>query len=453
VEFSDREDVVGQGNISWVRVCHRPNQGYVYGLQFGYGNKEGAFLGFQTGSLTFTNWFVPPGEQIARIEGEIAGYHVSRLRFITDKGTHSPWFGGKRGKPFVAFDPNGLPLRTISLWANLKRHPSLNRAVASMTFKFGRPIAFEPVSNEEKVNLLTRFAPRVWFHPKEAYWPSSVEWSFNFLRRYWSSDSNMWWFFTREPLKEPASVQPYFHGADPHRQWTHVPLMLEDVPVYAFWRPVDEGTVDLFYFFYYPYNRGKEVVSTMFGNHVGDWEHITVRLTAQRDRDGRTTLAPSPDAQTMSVSLAYHSKDARFAWAAVPRVPDTDHPIVYSAMGSHGSYLEPGGHRYDSAAGKDLVDYTGAGTAWDTWNAIECFDHEAGKGLGPTWVGNWPNWLRKDEKNRGVGNDDPASGPVTRWGNYRMGAVNTVFGGTQYRLSHGPTGPADKPCFTTTGLD
>ena len=58
-------------------------------------------------------------------------------------------------------------------------------------------------------------------------------------------------------------------------------------PVYAFYAEKGEGVVDLVYFFWYPYNRGKEVLDTIWGNHVGDWEHITVRLTEGRGGAGR----------------------------------------------------------------------------------------------------------------------------------------------------------------------
>lgn len=59
----------------------------------------------------------------------------------------------------------------------------------------------------------------------------------------------------------------------------------DSAPVYAYFikkqipvGEIDVAVVDLVYFFYYPYNRGKSVFSTIFENHVGDWEHITVRL-------------------------------------------------------------------------------------------------------------------------------------------------------------------------------
>jgi formylglycine-generating enzyme required for sulfatase activity len=141
VKFEDREDVISKGPITLVRVCHGD---YIYGIQLRYSSQVGSFFGLETRKygLQVTEWPVPPGEQIVRVEGQIAKYgsgflYVSRLQFITDKGIRSPWFGGKSGTPFVAADRNGLPLRTISGWANLRQHPSLKRAITSMTFDFG----------------------------------------------------------------------------------------------------------------------------------------------------------------------------------------------------------------------------------------------------------------------------------------------------------------------------
>lgn len=212
--------------------------------------------------------------------------------------------------------------------------------------------------------------------------------------------------------------------------------------------------VDLVYFFYYPYNRGKEVVNTIFGSHVGDWEHVTVRLTPQLDSQGHVILEPlggplrNPLGGQKSFYLAAHDGGESYCWSKVPKVTGTEHPIIYSAAGSHGSYLEAGMHKYGSAVGTDLIDYTHAGTPWDTWKKLECFDYNTKKGLGPTWKGTWPNWLKKDKGGKSVGNTNPASGPVTRWGNEPRGKVAGYW-----RLANGPTGPADKPCFVTPELD
>lgn len=44
----------------------------------------------------------------------------------------------------------------------------------------------------------------------------------------------------------------------------------------------DFGIVDAFWFFFYSYNLGSEVLNVRFGNHVGDWEHTLVRFQGGR---------------------------------------------------------------------------------------------------------------------------------------------------------------------------
>jgi hypothetical protein len=146
----------------------------------------------------------------------------------------------------------------------------------------------------------------------------------------------------------------------------------------------------------------------------------------------------------------------------VPKVQGTEHPIIYSANGSHGSWLSPGKHKYKTVP--RLIDLTDAGTKWDTWNVMECFDYKAKKGLGPTWKGTWPNWLKKDNGDKSVGDAYPGSGPVTHWGNPKAGRVyapknwkiwEKKFWSPTYewRLTDGVPGPVDKPEFGTMKLD
>ena len=143
VEFSDSEDVINKGPITRIKVFYA---GYIHGLQLYYGGYGGWVFGFQDFKdadvkVASDEFVVPPGEQIVRIKGELArnssGFrYVSRLRFITNGGNESRWFGKNRGEPFEVAHPNGFPLKTISGSVNLRRHSSLNRAVASITFHF-----------------------------------------------------------------------------------------------------------------------------------------------------------------------------------------------------------------------------------------------------------------------------------------------------------------------------
>jgi hypothetical protein len=136
VQFADREAMISRGTISKITVYHA---GFIHGIRLWYGEDGAGNVHGLTKDIPATEWPVPDGERITRVEGEVKGRYVSRLQFFTEGGQSSPLFGGQRGNPFVVSDPAGGALRAISGWANLKQHPSLYRALALMTFHFGAP--------------------------------------------------------------------------------------------------------------------------------------------------------------------------------------------------------------------------------------------------------------------------------------------------------------------------
>jgi thiol-disulfide isomerase/thioredoxin len=346
-----------------------------------------------------------------------------------------------------------------------------------------RPLTIE-VSDNEKLALLEQYAPRVFFFPDlppydtaERFYPCSVEWSFDHLFRYSPDDippltyPPFWYhlfpFKVTPPFPEPSYydyryyVSPkdvigdpsdwleYHHGCDGSA--TDNPCQLSDAPAYAFWnkQTVPWGgeeieVVDLTYFFYFPYNRGKEYADTVWGNHVGDWEHITVRLGWVYDPSTGWELKP------LHLFVSAHDFGTSHPWDTIEKVAGSDHPIVYSAEGSHGIYTtsaEPfGEHRY----GKIwvlfypifLYDYTGNGAEWNTWTNLETFDYDAGQGLGNS---TWPRWMSTDytapcaPDNPDCDPHDPASGPIYRWGTYEFGTCDI-----ECRMAKGPEGPVAK---------
>ncbi len=292
----------------------------------------------------------------------------------------------------------------------------------------GRPA--KPVETaDDKLNLLVAHAPRVWLALGEEFLPSSVEWAFPYLTRFLDSDGR-YWVRTKEKLDSPSDDSlEVFKGN------------LESAPVYAFWVAKGEH-VDLVYYFYYPYNRGKRILRTIWGNHVGDWEHITVRLAWSFD-GGSWSLEPH------QVYIAAHNFGGAYPWNEVQKVGS--HPIVYSARGSHGSWKDPGNHVYkDLGWLGDLVDETGEGVAWDTWRQVEAFDFTEKRGLGSS---RWPRWMSPDFSNPGTGDpSDPASGPIYRWGNTKEGCGAEVISG-ECRLNDGPTGPISKSVWDPNNFE
>ena len=159
------------------------------------------------------------------------------------------------------------------------------------------------------------------------------------------------------------------------------------------------ATVDIAYWFFFPYNRGKRVCIGLFANnicpcgsvwghclcpridgcigaystfahHVGDWEHIVVRLI---------------NGILYSTFLSIHNSEVtnqyggEFLWngrlfqkgSKTVGVQDT-HPIIYAAEGSHGIWYDAGKHVYKNLPNGDtLVDYTSNGRSWKTWRRLK----------------------------------------------------------------------------------
>lgn len=330
-----------------------------------------------------------------------------------------------------------------------------------------RPTTIE-VSDDEKLALLEQYAPRVVFHPTQEWWyPSSVEWSFEHMFRYSPNDlpndikpynwiyniyhlfppsDDKYYIAPMETIDEASDWLEYQRGCDGSATDNH--CALSDAPAYAFynkqtipWGGEQIEVIDLTYFFYFPYNRGKEYADTIWGNHVGDWEHTTVRLSWVYDPSTGWEMKP------IHLFVSAHDFGTSHPWDTISKVPDSDHPIVYSAEGSHGIWVTAGEHRYGKIKILDiysifLYDYTGQGAQWNTWTNLETFDFDGKDGLGSSI---WPRWMSTDytapcaPDNPECNPHDPASGPIYRWGIHEFGNCDITC-----RMANGPTGPVDK---------
>ncbi|KAJ2902086.1 vacuolar protein sorting-associated protein [Zalerion maritima] len=133
--------------------------------------------------------------------------------------------------------------------------------------------------------------------------------------------------------------------------------------------------LDAFWFFFYSYNLGQTVGGIRFGNHVGDWEHCMVRFE---------------DGIPRAVFMSEHAGGQAYAWDAVEKrtikVPakdgrerEVERFVLYSAVGSHAMYANPGDHPYVLPFNM-LRDQTDRGPMWDpSLNTYSYFyDYRAG---------------------------------------------------------------------------
>lgn len=265
--------------------------------------------------------------------------------------------------------------------------------------------------DETMAELLREFAPRIWMAEGESYFASSIDWALDSLERYYDAAEGKYCLRTKETLSSPTQKLPFFYGNQ------------ESARCYAFWTEKDYNNIDLSFWQYCPYNYGKKVVGTEFGNHIGDWEHVTVRLN-KFTYEGRTYVKPT------FVALPYHSYINIYRWDEMDKVEGTNHVIAYCAKESHGMWKDAGNHVYLNIVITKLTDECSAGTAMDCWTILETYeflpDALTGRGIKDT---EWTSYFDCDY-------DNPDSSSVARWGNEGEGSA---FG--QPILASGPAGP------------
>ncbi|MEC3978743.1 Vps62-related protein [Amycolatopsis sp. H20-H5] len=268
-----------------------------------------------------------------------------------------------------------------------------------------------PALSGQPVTLATagEFAPRVRLHPAEYYFPSTAEFHLGNVHQ-----SNGY-LVTNQALGCDSCTDPAFlNGMRPGS--AAVSAYAEVVHRTDKGRPTE--VTDVVYWMFYPYNSGKRVcVGLMsrwgcvggystFGNHVGDWEHVTLRFVG--NLPAKIFYSQHDGGQ----EFTFGDKHVRLAgWR----------PEVYSAKGSHGSYPGTGVHVYrELPNGDNLSDVTGAGIAWDTAPALVPFAWQPrGTYAGPL------SWLNL----------------TSRWGNPKSGCEISGPISGECVLDDGPEGP------------
>lgn len=202
------------------------------------------------------------------------------------------------------------------------------------------------------------YAPRIYLARNELYNPSSIEFFKNFTHEELIDDKT--WLVTNQNLTSPSDVLPFFYGQNTAKTSVPVYALLmpgidEQNPISAVKDPSNHDVV-VSYFTFYPYNRGKVLMGTVWDNHVGDIEHLHIYFSK-----GIPTI----------VVTSYHAWNTTKNWGdpSIEFVPGTNHTILYSAIGSHGLWFNNGTHQYHK--NPPLYDETSNGVCWDSWNNLQ----------------------------------------------------------------------------------
>ncbi|MBR0413902.1 MAG: Vps62-related protein [Clostridia bacterium] len=273
-------------------------------------------------------------------------------------------------------------------------------------------IAVTALDDAQKITLLKTFAPRIWWEEDEQYFASSVEFAAENMEKVMGPTGNLYYL---KELNSPRYTSDFFRGD------------LENAKAYAFAVEKEFKYLDLCYFYYAPFNLGKQIAGMEFGDHVGDWEHVSVRLLKETN-GGKLTYRP------VIVDYSAHFMRNYIAWDEVETVENT-HPVAFTARGSHGMWKDSGAHIYADAFVVQLKDYCSEGTAWDLWEEgkLETYTYDAltheGKGIGTS------EWKRDFDIDCGV-----EGGGVTIWGNMGWRTPIQIYP----RMDSAPSGPQHK---------
>ncbi|KGU29526.1 hypothetical protein MGS_03793 [Candida albicans P78042] len=200
---------------------------------------------------------------------------------------------------------------------------------------------------------------------------------------------------------------------------------IKDAPATLIVVDKGNGWVDAFWFYFYSFNLGPYVMGQgPYGNHVGDWEHSLVRYYK---------------GEPVIVWMSAHSGGGGYYYDNLEKYSlDPNHPIIFSARGTHANYPSVGQHPHDLPY-TILSDFTDRGPLWNPSLNYLCYSFDGkhvypGNNSNPKHVGrewDYGNWLSFS----GHWGDDTLSRKDSR-------QVYSFIGG--YKYIEGPTGPLSK---------
>lgn len=245
-------------------------------------------------------------------------------------------------------------------------------------------------SDQQRANLITKFAPEVRFHNEEKYFPMDVN---AFLPFVDLRDGNKNVIIPKGQVNgqklasysAPANADYYLGFADKSMKGGSKPDQnkLVHAPVYANFIPLADGAL-IQYTFFYPFNGAFQIgelpagadkivnlftKSTDIGDHEADWEHVNVILKGS-----------SPDNVALQdVYFARHrpSQDGSYN---KPELAEGTHPVVYASKWGHAAH-----HNHKDR--HDDQDATSPnGPRWRTWEKAEYLGTKENPTAGHEWL-------------------------------------------------------------------
>ncbi|KAJ6355478.1 hypothetical protein OIU77_005966 [Salix suchowensis] len=199
--------------------------------------------------------------------------------------------------------------------------------------------------------IFQAYSPRIYFHPDEEYLPSSASWYF----------TNGALLYKKDEESAPAPIEP---------TGSSLPQGGSNDGLYWLDLPMEEAERERV-------KRGRFTI--LPGQHVGDWEHATLRIS-------------NFNGQLRAIYLSAHSGGAWYD-ASELEFQSGNRAVAYSSLNGHAMYAKPGlvlqgsgniGIRNDTAKSEKFID-TGARFS------VVAAEYMGSSIIEPPWL----NYLRK----------------------------------------------------------
>lgn len=205
-------------------------------------------------------------------------------------------------------------------------------------------LKFSSMPNQAQVQELVRaYAPRIYFHSKEKFFPSSVNWYFeNGALLYTKGQES-----NPVPIEANGSNLPQ-GGSNDGNFWIDLPVDenkkeqvkngdLQSSEAYLQVKPMLGATfTDIAFWIFYPFNgfgTAKlgpiDIPLGRIGEHIGDWEHLTLRIS-------------NFNGALHKVYFSEHSKGVWVDSSLLEFQEGSNKPVAYAARNGHPFYPKPG---------------------------------------------------------------------------------------------------------------
>ncbi|CAA7038735.1 unnamed protein product [Microthlaspi erraticum] len=311
---------------------------------------------------------------------------------LTDQSEADTWVWGVKEVTLSSLRPANRGTEATGVYTGTFSFQQLNFPPPSLFCLKNTKHDMSSMPSQDQIRaLFGAYSPWIYLHPKEEFLPSSVDWVF----------SNGALLYKKGNESNPVPVQPNGSnlpqgGSDDGLFWIDYPADenarervkrgdLGNTKVYLHVKPMFGGTfTDIVVWIFYPFN-GNARLKILFikslslgdvGEHIGDWEHVTLRISNFNGELWR----------------AYFSEDSGGALveACDLEFQGGNKPVAYSSLHGHAMFSRPGlvlqgqdgnGVRNDMARSDKFFD-AGAG-----------YELIAGQGIvEPAWLNYFRKW-------------------------------------------------------------